>query len=271
MKASYWKIFIYTFIVLAVLFIISIFTDFRNASAQSYGGRKVEVVIDPGNKRNISGHVQIAYAWGEQLSPPYDLQRGVINLKEAMNKWTRVETSLDNHLLLSTERLLKMPFVFVTTKDAFEVTETEKMNIRKYFENGGFMVVDNAEPRGDHSRGGASLKQMLRDTIPNARFAPIPNTHPLYHCFFDFDDGPPNGAEIGLFGGNSSNFNRTLMSKRIFALEGVWYRDRLVAVYSDKGYIIKWNENSNNEPQLRMGVNFIVFALTQKGGIASKY
>jgi len=270
MRTSYWKTLSYTGLILAVALIISLFSDFHNASAQSYGGKKVEIVIDPGNKLNISGYVQIAYAWGEQLSPPYNLQRGVINLKEAMNKWTKVETSLDNHLVLGTDRLFKMPFVFVTTKDAFQLTETEKKNLQKYFMNGGFMVVDNAEPRGDHSRGGASLKQMLRDTIPNARFAPIPDSHPLYHCFFYFNDGPPNGAEIGLFGGNSNNFNRRLMSQQIFALEGVWYKDRLVAVYSDKGYIIKWNDNSNNEPQLKMGVNFIVYALTQKGGIASK-
>ncbi len=270
MKTSYWKTLSYTGLILAVALIISLFSDFHNALAQSYSGKKVEIVIDPGNKLNISGYVQIAYAWGEQLSPPYNLLRGIINLKEAMNKWTKVETSLDNHLVLGTDRLLKMPFVFITTKDAFQLTETEKKNLQKYFMNGGFMVVENAEPRGDYSRGGASLKQMLRDTIPNARFSPIPDSHPIYHCFFDFDDGPPNGAEIGLFGGNTNNFNRMLMSKRIFALEGVWYKDRLVAVYSDKGYIVKWNDNANNEPQLKMGVNFIVYALTQKGGIARK-
>ena len=270
MRSSYWKLYIFSGLKIAVLLIFSIFTDWQNASAQNYDVNKVGIVIDPGNKQNITGYVQIATAWGEQLSPPFDLQRGIINLKEAMNRYTKIETRMDNHLLLSSARMLKMPFIFITTKDKFELTETEKANIKKYFDYGGFMLVDNAEPRGDHSRSGASLKQLLRDTIPNARFAPIPNSHPLYHCFFDFDDGPPNGAEIGLFGGDS-DFSRRLISKRIYSLEGVWYKNRLVAVYSDKGYIIKWNDNSNNEPQLKIGVNFIVFALTQKGGIANKY
>jgi len=251
-------------IILACLFVVGPAAIF----GQLYSGKKAEVVIDPVDKTNITGYIQIAYAWGELLIPPQDLPRGVINLKEAMNRYTKIETHLDTHLILSTERLLEMPFVYVSTKQAFDLTETERKNLRKYFENGGFLVAENAEPLGDLSRGAASLKRMLLETIPNARFAPIPVGHPLYHCFFDFDDGAPNGAEIGTYG-RDTDFKGTLMSKPVFGLEGVWYRGRLAAVYSDKGYIVKWNDSQNNEPQLKMGVNFIVFALTQEGGIAS--
>ena len=42
----------------------------------------------------------------------------------------------------------------------------------------------------------------------------------------------------------------------------------MVAIYSDKGYAIKWAQMSDNDPQLKMGVNMVVFALTQAGGIA---
>jgi hypothetical protein len=60
------------------------------------------------------------------------------------------------------------------------------------------------------------------------------------------------------------------MSKQVLYLEGVWLDDRLVAVYSDKGYGAKWKDTSNNEPQLRMGVNMVIFALTQEGSIAQQ-
>jgi hypothetical protein len=33
--------------------------------------------------------------------------------------------------------------------------------------------------------------------------------------------------------------------------------------YADKGYIVKWNDQADNEPQLRFGVNLIVYALTR--------
>lgn len=67
---------------------------------------------------------------GGQLTFPYRFINGLINLKDAMIKWTQIDTWFDEHLLLSYEHLLKMPFVFVTTEDKFELTETEKKNVK---------------------------------------------------------------------------------------------------------------------------------------------
>ena len=53
-------------------------------------------------------------------------------------------------------------------------------------------------------------------------------------------------------------------------LEGIYIRDRPVAVYSDKGYGAFWERETENEPQLKIGVNLVVFALTQKGSIAQQ-
>ena len=46
--------------------------------------------------------------------------------------------------------------------------------------------------------------------------------------------------------------------------------ERLVAIYSDKGYALNWKKLTNNNPQLKMGVNFVVYALIQSGGIAQR-
>ena len=238
---------------------------FQQATPQNI---KSQVIIDPLNKQNIRGTIKIAYAWGEQLPSPYSLSRGLVNLKEAMNKWTNIQTSMERHLMLSSEKIMKMPFVFVTCRNSFELTETEKKNVNKYFRNGGFMVLDDAEPLVDKSRSGASLRKMVRDAIPNAKFLPIPDNHPLYHCFFDFNDGAPLGAERGFIINSDGTVFR---SKQIFKLEGVWYKGRLAAIYSDKGYIIRWNDNYDNEPQLKMGVNMIIYALTQNRSIAEQY
>ena len=284
MKFPYFTFFTSRAILILFIIIAEMFCLTRHSPSQNYE-KKMGVFINPRNKQKTVGYVKIADAWGEQLRPPADLRRGIINLKEAMNKYTKIETELDDHLLLSSPNLLNMPFVYVTTKKAFQLTETERANVKKYFDMGGFMVVENAEPeKGDFSKGGASLKEMLRKTIPNARFAPILNSHQLYHCFFDFDDGPPQGIEVEAFVNPSLkkvNQQRIadgleplpevpLEQKKIIYLEGVWHRGRLAAVYSDKGYIQRWNQSSDN-PQLRMGVNMIVFSLTQDGGIAEKY
>ena len=59
------------------------------------------------------------------------------------------------------------------------------------------------------------------------------------------------------------------MALPVYFLEGVWLDNRIVAVYSGKGYALKCKDFTNNEPQLKMGVNMVVFALMQEGGIAA--
>jgi len=66
--------------------------------------------------------------------------------------------------MLSSERLVHIPIIYLTTDDVFELTETEKKNVKIYFDNGGFMFLDNPTPILDYSKAEASLKQMLRDT-----------------------------------------------------------------------------------------------------------
>jgi hypothetical protein len=236
--------------------------------------QKAAVIIDHSNKQNIRGNISIAYAWGDHFTPPEQLLRGIINLKEAMNRWTKIETGMESHLFLGTPRLLDMAFVYVTTENSFDLSETEKANVKKYLLNGGFMVIENPRPQTEAGPAEAALKQMIRDALGSqARFQPIPISHPIYHSFFDFTDGPPYGSEIPPIplattgeGPKISSF----LTKPVFYLEGVWIDERLVVVFSNKGYIAKWIDMQGNIPQLKMGVNLIVFALTQVGGIASR-
>lgn len=221
------------------------------------------VIVDYNNKQNIKGNISLAMVWGEHFVPPQRYLRGFIHLKEALVKWTGINVEMDKHLTLSSPRLLSKPFIYITTEESFDTSKMERDNLKKYLENGGFIVLENPIPQTETSPAEASLKQMIIDVLGSStKFVPIPNDHPLYNCFWDFSDGPPNGAEI-------DSFNR-LMTKPVIYLEGVWIRNRLAVVFSNKGYIVKWTQIEDNIPQLKMGVNMVVFALRQEGGIALK-
>jgi len=240
------------------------------------GQFKAMVIQDPNNKQDIKGFVYIATAWGAQLRPPDELKRAVINLVEAVNRYTNINAKVDSHLYLDHRRLFDTPFVYITANRAFELTDIEAKSFGLYLQSGGFAVVDNGEPMAEFGQAEASLRQMLRDSLgADAKFLPIENDHPLYHCFFDFDYGPPQGSEIGMVMTSedetaSTNAKNFKISKAVHYLEGIWLDERLVAIYSDKGYAHKWKDLTNNEPQLKMGVNMVVFALTQRGSIAQQ-
>ena len=101
---------------------------------------------------------------------------------------------------------------------------------------------------------------------------PIQNSHPLYHCFFDFYDGPPIGTEVGwVTTSHKGGFTQGgYESQPVENLEGIWINNRLVAIYSDKRYCPTWEKDTDNEPQFKMSVNMVVFALIQEGLIAQK-
>ncbi len=239
------------------------------------GQYKAMVIQDPNDKQSVKGFIYIATLWGAQLEPSY--KRAVIHLSDAVNRFTNIRSKVDKHLFVDSRKLFDTPFVYLCIDEGFELTDIETRNFGDYLRKGGFAVLDNGMPQDEYSSAEASLRQMLRNALGNdAKFLPIPNSHPLYHSYFDFDDGPPQGSEVDIsivatlntfsFG----HFNTFTMSKKVYYLEGITIDDRLVAIYSDKGYGVKWADTSNNEPQLKMGVNMVVFALTQEGSIAQQ-
>ena len=238
------------------------------------GQYKAMIIQDPNDKQSVKGFIYIATLWGAQLEPAW--KRSVIHLSDAVNRYTNIRSKVDKHLFVDSRKLFDTPFVYLSVDDQFELTEIESRNFGEYLRKGGFAVLDNGTPEDEFGASEASLRQMLRDSLgSDAKFLPIPKKHPLYHCFYDFDDGPPNGSEIKTSQVTTierlgETYNRTTMSKQVLYLEGITLEDRLVAIYSDKGYAGKWAATSNNEPQLRMGVNMVVFALTQEGSIAQQ-
>lgn len=239
------------------------------------GQYKAMVIQDPNNKQSVKGFVYISTAWGAQLRPPDVLKRSVINLVEAVNRYTNINAKVDSHLYLDSRKLFETPFVYIITDTAFELTEIERRNFGEYLRKGGFAVIDNGTPESENGQAEAALRQMLRDSLgSDAKFQQIDNNHPLYHCFYDFPT-PPQGAEVAMNSSTTVNdqgtiARNTVMTKQVLYLEGIWLDNRLVAIYSDKGYGLKWKDMTNNDPQLRMGVNMVVFALTQAGGIAQQ-
>lgn len=233
---------------------------------------KAMITHDPSGSE-IHGFVYLAGIWGSQLTVPDHLKRSIVNLAEAVNRFTNIEARIDNPLYLDSKDLQKAPIVFILSDTAFSLSRQEISNFGEYLKNGGFAVLDNAAPHQELSQAEASMRDMIDKALENARIAPLPISHPIYHCYFDFENGPPIGAEIELVNNNDASLNQaqaTTMSREVFYLEGVWYKNRLVAVLSNKGYSLKWRNNDNNIPQLRMGVNMIVYALTRDEGIASR-
>lgn len=234
------------------------FLDLKDLDTGKYKGL---VIQDPNDKRSIKGFIYLAQAIASEIDPP--TPRAIPQLAEAVNSYTQINAQVEKRLPLDSRELFKAPFVYISEKKGFSLTEHEAQNLGDYLKSGGFILVDNAAPLTEFGPGEASLRKMLKDALgKDARFRLIPRDHPIYHCFFDFADGPPPGGEVS--GGDGDR------GPTVSDLEGIFLDDRLVVVYADKGYGSIWEQDFQNEPQLKMGVNLVVFALTQQGSIAQQ-
>ena len=250
---------------------ISMEEEFLDIGALNTGQYKGMVIQDPTDKTNVTGFIYLAVAWGNNLQP--NAPRAIPNLTAAVNRYTRIEAQVQPHLFLDSRELMKMPFVFISSSEPFELTKKEAESLGQYMRSGGFVVADNGDPKTEYGPAEASLRKMFREALgTDARMVRLPDDHPIYHAFFDFDSGPPVGVEVNMPPGAwaVADLSDAAQTKMVPYLEGIYLGDRLVAVYSDKGYSIKWAQEYENEPQLKMGVNLVVFALTQQGSIAQQ-
>ncbi|MEE3262578.1 MAG: DUF4159 domain-containing protein [Candidatus Latescibacterota bacterium] len=246
--------------------------ELLDLDALDTGQYKGLIIQDPTDRRKVRGFVYLGTAWATDLEPVFaSAAKAIPNLVDAVNIQTGITAKVDAHLFIDSQELFRTPFVYITAEEAFELTGREKENLGEYMRRGGFVFADNANATVEFSQAEASLRQIFRAALgAQGQFRPIPNSHPLYHTFYDFD-GPPVGSELGTpTDAEQWGVNYRILPQHSYRLEGVFLGDRLVALYSDRGYVHKWAENYGNEPQLRFGINVVVFALTQEGSIAQQ-
>ena len=202
--------------------------------------------------------------------------RALVNLATAMNRYTDIKVDIGAEIPLDSRQLLKTPWVYVIAHEktrGFDITFSESLNLGEYLTSGGFLFAESVSQSAGSMVGTSwelALRQMLRDALATQRivhgrdwtFDPLPDSHPIYHCFFDFGKAP-TCVEI---------WARVVPDY----LDGITLAGRLVAIVSLKDYFTAWNHrgfvNRGLDPsRLRQfGVNILVFVLTQEGSITQQ-
>ena len=219
---------------------------FRAASLQSerYRGLLVRTGED---RRDLRGFIRLATAWGTGLQPRFDSAALAIpNLADALTGKTGLPASVDRHMFIGSRQFTRSPFVFITAAEVFDLTESETRAFGEYMRDGGFVFADNALASLEFSQAEAALRGLFREALGHrGRLRRIPDGHPIYHCYYDFN-GPPPGWEEAW--------------PRHY-LEGVFLEGRLAGLFADKGYVHHWAQPFGNEAHLRFGINAVVYAM----------
>ena len=184
---------------------------------------------------------------GDWYSNPTSLP----NLARTLGERTAllIETQREARVAPLDEELFDYPLIYMNGHGRVRLTEAEAGRLRQYLLGGGFLFAD------DNYGMDASFRETMRQVFPDRPLVEVPFDHPIYHSFYDFDNGPPKIHE------HDGKPPRGL---------GVFDRGRLVVFYTleaDIGDGLEDPEVHNDPPEkreeaTRMAVNVVLYALT---------
>jgi len=254
---------------------MSLRQELLNVQDLDFGRYQAILIQDPENKRNIRGFFNMSVIDYDLADKNNDrFPTATEELMRYMRDNTQINARIEGTTLrLSDANIFKQPLLYMTGNNAvFQFSDTEKENLGEYLREGGFLFAEEirkADEEGSLEGRGAGqegtifdrqFKALLKDHLvlggEGSRWQRVPKDHPLYYTFYEFADGPPMG---GAPGGN------------VFDLEMLELRGRIAVVFSDLNISYYWGDPRADarERGLQFGVNLIVFALTQPGGIAN--
>lgn len=249
------------------------------------------IEVNPRNKKDIRGFLNIyqleykssrlekspATGWDiVDNQPSWNcVPLALQSLAQYANDSTKLRVSIRGTIRLDSKELNTIPFLFMMGFQAsVKYTVEEARNLGNYLRHGGFLFIDD----GNAYQPGAfniTVRQMLKDALGyEAIFEKIPNNHPMYTAWENFN-GPPSGDDFVRYD------RRVREIKEVYPfVEGIFINGRLVVLISNKGYSFAWGAWKylpssaggpyDNTRQIQFGLNAVVYALTQRGGIVDQ-
>ncbi len=93
--------------------------------------------------------------------------------------------TIEHEITIMDPELFRYPFLFATGHGQISFSEEERERLRQYLTGGGFLFVNDSYGMDP------GFRQEMTLLFPEREVVEVPFEHPLYHCFYDFPNGPP--------------------------------------------------------------------------------
>jgi hypothetical protein len=146
----------------------------------------------------------------------------------------------------SDKKIFQYPFLFLTGHGRVSFSQADAKNLREYLLKGGFLYIDDDYGMDEY------IREEIKKIFPEKELVLVPYDHPIYHIFYDFENGPPKihehypGPPQGL---------------------GIFHEGRLLIFYTYNSNISDgWTDAYNDPPEkqeeaIRMGINIVLYAI----------
>lgn len=185
---------------------------------------------------------------------------GLQNLLDTVGQTTSIKLSFATEpVKVDAEDLARFPFIYMTGHDDFTWNESQVAAMRRFLDNGGFMLADAC--CGRQKFDAAFRREMAKVFSGAAGFQVLPPAHPIYQVQNNIKSVRYTEAAVARGGATRGDQPR---------LEGATVRGRLAVVYSPVALNVGWRVKPipyavgyDPKSSLDLGVNTVVYALSQ--------
>ena len=181
------------------------------------------------------------------------------NVLNSIIEYTNIRVFPEEVVIAATSNeLLSFPFLFMTGHKLVRFSAKEREALDTFVQSGGLLFSDdcNHDVNGLYAKSFETEMRAIfgdRGTMPK-----LPNAHPLYRCFFRFEDGPPQTSH------ELNGWGDELVHDYLRAVE---HEGRVGVLYSNKDYGCEWdydwrNKRFQREDNTKFAVNVVVYAMT---------
>ena len=185
-------------------------------------------------------------------------ERMPANVLTSLVDYTSLRVDPEERVIdLADPAMLTSPFCYMAGHKLVEFNPAEARNFERYVRNGGFVFADdcNHDIDGLFAR---TFERQMAALFGEGALDKIPNDHPIYSSFFEFEDGPP-ATSFELNGWGDDLVHDYL---KAIVIDG-----RIGVLYSNKDYGCEWDYDWRNkrflaEDNTKFAVNIVIYALT---------
>jgi hypothetical protein len=184
------------------------------------------------------------------------------NFMEGLRKWTGMNITEPVALSMLDEEIYRYPFAYAVEVGFMVLTPREAENLAEWLLRGGFLMVDDFHGPFEWQH----FVEQMRMVFPDRPIVDIPIEHPLFHCFYDFDELvqiPGLGTIL-----NGMTYEKGGVQQHcrgIFDDEG---RLMVLIIHNmDMGDAFEHAKDPRYPPiysaeAFKLGINFVIYALT---------
>lgn len=157
-------------------------------------------------------------------------------------------------------RICRFPFLFMTGEGGFKLSQQQKMNVKHYLEQGGFILMDDCVFNNVGDYFYKSSFSLLTELFGTEAIRKIPHDHEVFHNVFNFETGMP------------------FLQGQNYGARGVFLEDRLAVFLSSVDLHCGWTDDNHiwfgkngerfgpghagYQKAIEMGINILMYSIT---------